>query len=395
MSWRKYDLWKAGIIAIGVLLLLVLMTLVSVSVADATVGTLGLATPGAAQVTPTVDSTMTALNKEKLVQDMDQQQHTLENWFWNYGTALVSSLVLAVAGAFTLFRYLRDQRNEREKQREDRQNERERRAEERFQKVVEGLGSEREEARVGAAITLRTFLLPGYEQFYRQVFDLAVAHLRLPRTSKLQEEENIPLPLNTLNQALIVVFKEAFPLARSENERSRQALDATGIQLDNSFLEDADLKKVWMPRASLREANLWGADLRGAILWRANLSGAKLRYTNLSDADLWKVNFSGTELKDANLSNANLKKTNLEDALTLKNTDLRRATGLTKDQLEACKAKGAIIDEDATTVPPQAAAAPTTPPQNTDAQTPSTQVSLPTPDTDGSSGVPSRPSTQT
>jgi hypothetical protein len=37
---------------------------------------------------------------------------------------------------------------------------------------------------------------------------------------------------------------------------------------------------------------------------------------------------------------------NLEEALSLKDTDLRRVIGLTKEQLEACKAKGAIIDED-------------------------------------------------
>jgi hypothetical protein len=45
-------------------------------------GTLGLAAlvTITLQATPTEDATVTALNKEKLLQDVDQQQHTLGNW---------------------------------------------------------------------------------------------------------------------------------------------------------------------------------------------------------------------------------------------------------------------------------------------------------------------------
>src|SRR5204862_5651299 len=98
-------------------------------------------------------------------------------------------------------RWLEDREAERERrdaeqQRwlKDQEAEREKRAEERFQAVVEGLGSEREEAKVGAAITLRTFLRPGYEQFYTQVFDLAVAHLR-PLSNSHSPEEDPGTPL--------------------------------------------------------------------------------------------------------------------------------------------------------------------------------------------------------
>jgi len=81
---------------------------------------------------------------------------------------------------------------------------------------------------------LRTFLGPDYKQFYRQAFDLAVAHLRLPRTLKppgdpdripqSPEDTNTPLPLTTFRQALIVVFKEAFPLARIQENGTSQSL---------------------------------------------------------------------------------------------------------------------------------------------------------------------------
>jgi len=98
-------------------------------------------------------------------------------------------------------------------------------------------------------------------------------------------------------------IKEAFPLARSQNKGGPQSLDATGIQLDSAYMREVDLKQVWMPQASLRKVDLL--------------------------------------------------KANLEDVLFLKGTVLRGVKGLTKEQLETCKARGAIIDEDSTTSPSQ------------------------------------------
>lgn len=109
-----------------------------------------------AQGTPAVDPTVAELQKENL-------QHQ-NNWFWNNTTPLLSTLLSIFAVVFTalfsLYRWRRDQRIERERRTEDQHIEREKRDEERFQAVVTGLGSEKVEARVGAAIMLRTFLQP-------------------------------------------------------------------------------------------------------------------------------------------------------------------------------------------------------------------------------------------
>ena len=346
MCWLKRDLWKAGIAYAGMLIFLVLTVWFPISATDAHEGVLGLTTSAAVQATPTEDATATELNKEKLAQEVQQLKNqnapNLFDWFQTNAAVLLSTLVVVIGGLIGLFRWLGDRRAEQEKWREDqrseqekraeeqrrwledRQAEREKRAEEHFQAVVEGLGSEREEARIGAAITLRTFLRPGNEQYYIQCFDLAVAHLRLPRTSDPREDSHGTLPLTTLSQALIVAFKEAFPLARIQHKGSPQSLDATRIQLDNAYLEGADLKQVWMPDASLRGANLWGVDLSGAILWRTDLSGANLRKVNLSGADLWGANFKGAYLRKANLSGANFKKAKLSSA-DLSSTNLRGA----------------------------------------------------------------------
>jgi uncharacterized protein YjbI with pentapeptide repeats len=457
MRWLKRDIWKAGIALVGMLLLLVLMVWVPASAADAYKGASGLATPilGTVQATPTIDATVTELNKEKLAQEVQQLKNQnspdLFSWLQTNAAVLLSTLVVVIGGLIGLFRWLGDRRDEQEKRREDqrseqekraeeqkrwledRQAEREKQAEERFQAVVEGLGSEREEARIGAAITLRTFLRPGYEQFYIQCFDLAVAHLRLPRTSDPREDSHGALPLTTLRQALIVAFKEAFPLARSQHKGSPQSLDTTRIQLDNAYLEGADLKQAWMPDTSLRGTNLWGVDLSGANLRKANLSGADLWGANFNGAYLRKANLSGANLRKANLSNADLSATNLrgdhlsdanlsrvnlsrrgsrgesnlippdlsnanpEDAQTLEGTDLREVIGLTKEQLEACKAKGAIIDEDTTTSPPPSIVSPPAQSQSNDGQappaTPAAQLNTPPPHTDGSNTPSSQQST--
>jgi hypothetical protein len=91
--------------------------------------------------------------------------------------------VIVIGALVGLWRWRRDQHTEREK-----------RAEERFQAAVTGLGDEKEGARIGAAILLRTFLRPGYEQFYTQAFDLAVANLRLPRAPQPPADPDVPLP---------------------------------------------------------------------------------------------------------------------------------------------------------------------------------------------------------
>jgi uncharacterized protein YjbI with pentapeptide repeats len=471
MRGLKRDLWKAGIAIAGMLFLLLLMTWIPASAAGAEARTSGFAGPGTVQATPTEDATVTALNKEKLAQEVKQLQQandrSFSQWLWVYSSTLFSTFAIVGAGLFTLIRWLDDRQKERKKQDEERQADLQKQEKERFEalsSVITGLGDEKEGTRVGAAIMLRTiFLRPGYEQFYTQIFQLVVANLRLLRTPNPPEDPAAPLPLTALSQALITAFMEAFPLARDQEKKTVgtklatneykvrsthpapvtissteiRSLNALGILLDNEFLWYADLKQAWMPQASLRrtdltgadlseanlyaanlsEAYLWETNLSGATLWQANLCKADLRGTNLSRASLLEANLSeaslqqvdlrGADLSEANLSRAslqqvdfrgaNLSKANPEDALSLTNTDLRGVKGLTKEQLEACKAKGAIIDEDPTTSPPKPTVAPSPSPQSNNAQAPSAppaQGSTPTPETGESSTPSSKPGPQ-
>jgi hypothetical protein len=134
MHWLKRDKWKTGIAIAGMLLLLVLMVWVPVSAAGAYEGASGLTTPVTVQATPTEDATVTALNKEKLAQEVQQLEKQNEpdflGWLRANAAVLLSTLVVVIGGLIGLFRWLGDRRDEQEKRREDQHSEQEKRAEE-------------------------------------------------------------------------------------------------------------------------------------------------------------------------------------------------------------------------------------------------------------------------
>ncbi|GCF08639.1 pentapeptide repeat-containing protein [Dictyobacter arantiisoli] len=289
-----------------------------------------------------MDATVTALQKEQLAQQVEQLKNQNS---WSAWTNLATPLSILIGLSTVLggvWRYLRDQQAEREKryeaerqQRVDQQAEREKQVEERFQKVVEGLGSTSEASQVGAAILLRTFVREGkgYEQFYSQAFDLAVAHLRLRTINP-----KVPEPLTSLSQALVTVLKESYPLARDWLKEHPRYLDAARIQLDHAYLSSADLQRFWIPKASLRKATLRSTNLRKANLNGVNFSGANLCGANLAGADLY-----GANLCEADLNGADLTNVDLSTVKVWTNARLYNVKGVTQAQLEACKEKGAII----------------------------------------------------
>ncbi len=340
MNWRTFTHISALVLVSCVQLGALLLWITAPVAAHARTAAVSAA---GAQDTPTVDATVTALQKEQLAQQVEQLK---EQNFWAAWTNLATPLSILV-GLLTVlggvWRYLRDQRAEREKQHEverqrlaDRQAEREKQAEERFQKVVEGLGNASEASQVGAAILLRTFLRKneGYEQFYSQAFDLAVAHLRLRNV-----DATTPEPLTSLSQALVTVLKESYPLARDWLGQHPRYFDAARIQLDHAYLSGADLRRIWIPKAHLRKATLRSTDLSRANLNGVDLYGANLCGANLNGADLY-----GASLAEADLNAADLSNVNVTTVKIWTNARLHNVKGLTKAQLELCKAKGAITD---------------------------------------------------
>jgi uncharacterized protein YjbI with pentapeptide repeats len=84
----------------------------------------------------------------------------------------------------------------------------------------------------------------------------------------------------------------------------------------------------------------------------------KQRRQGLTRVDLTWAILTGAIVVGANLTEVDLDNTNIEDARSLLDTNLHGVRGLTKEQLEACKAKGAIVDGGSATSAPQMSAAP-------------------------------------
>jgi uncharacterized protein YjbI with pentapeptide repeats len=260
---------------------------------------------------------------------------------------------------------LNDLRIENERRREDQRIDREKRDEDRFQTVVSGLGSKDIEARTGAAIMLQTFLDPNYKEsyqrFYPQIFNLTVAHLRLREV-----EPGNPQP-DSLNQALIRVFKDSVPLmiellnlevvaAKSDltseltlMHAPYRFMDARGVRLDGADFFVSILKYIHLRGASLIQANLYGtnlerADLGGVNLTRAYLRGANLERANLSGANLTGTDLTWAKLKGADLSGADLTGANPETA-HLSGAKMYNVKGYDDEvKCQQCKDQGAIFD---------------------------------------------------
>lgn len=122
-----------------------------------------------------------------------------------------------------------------------------------------------------------------------------------------------------------------FPKANSKIEQDIQAALSVIGRRKHSF-ESKDLSPLDMQGTFLREANLKGANLRfanlqGADLEKANLQGADLRLANIQGANLKKAYFQGADLKGADLKGANL-----QDA-DFKGVNLEGTKGLSIPQL--------------------------------------------------------------
>ena len=288
---------KVGIIIAFISLLLLLMTWIPTAFASSQkqvsvlVYSTALQSPTPIpQSTPTVDPTITALNKqqlkEQIVQLQLQNERSFSAWFWTSGASLLAAIIALAVGflGFTQWRgTFTDQRN---KDRKDRYADRQKREEDSFQKVVEELGSDKESAQVSGAIMLHTFLEPTYKRFFRQVFELAVAYLQFQRPNQdstlwfQQSDTDAYKPPSPLSQALASVFKRSFPKVRDDLKKhdpqfESKNLDARGIHLENADLYQADLEQVWLPYAFLHNA----------YLEKANLSGAQVGYADLTHAN--------------------------------------------------------------------------------------------------------------
>jgi hypothetical protein len=99
-------------------------------------------------------------------------------------------------------------------------------------------------------------------------------------------------------------------------ELNEDHVPLVGVDVSDSFLQEARLE-----HADLRRSNFHGADLKDADLRGSNFEESSLIYANLRNAHLNDVNFTAANLHDSDLSEAVLTGANLERA-NLRDSDL-------------------------------------------------------------------------
>lgn len=297
-----------------------------------------------------------ALEVTKLRLENENSVRNLSTWrgWLNLLYGNVTLITALIAGSWVLYTYLAERRKERLE-----------REEERFENIVKGLGSEHGQEQVSAAVLLPTFLRPGYERFYVQVFNLAAGNLRVRLPSEGGAVRPLSLSQNSgdtrdsllqrsLRRTLISIFRESFPKAREVVLRQHKAmlkekddaallmrshLNASSVCLDGAYLDSADFNWAWMREASMQGTSLRGAKLENAVLEASSMVYAELGQADLSNANLKGVDFTGAKLTHADLSEALIDEANFDKAempkIKIRNTTAISAQFSNSDLTEA------------------------------------------------------------
>jgi Pentapeptide repeats (8 copies) len=273
--------------------------------------------PVTVQGTPTPDlqATKTALEIQSDQLTIQKQQTDNRFAFWTDVGTPVSVLITGVLGT-TGYLYNRNKdRKDRFTQEENRRIEREKRDEDRFQEAVLALG--KDETKLGAATTLRTFLgeknKESYKRFNQQIFDLSVGFLRLRKV-----DQNNPEP-DPFYREIIRLFCESTPRIRE--------------MLNLQTLSQSNVLKFYNKQRKFFNAS------------HIHLENADLIETDLSLADLSLADLTGAGLIETDLTEANLTGANPEDASTLQSTNMWNVKNYDDpEKRQKCKDKGATFD---------------------------------------------------
>ena len=176
----------------------------------------------------------------------------------------------------------------------------------RLKNAIEHLGHESDSVRLGGAYELFHLVEdPENEEWRRMVFDILCAHIRRTTGENKYRETHKSKPSEEVQSLLTLLFvqkHEVFKDLRINLEES---------WLNGANLKDARLAKAVLNRAHLRTAQLVRAQLQSAELHEAHmqealLACAKLQRTLLNSARLQGAALAGAELQGAKLDKAQL-----------------------------------------------------------------------------------------
>jgi len=123
-------------------------------------------------------------------------------------------------------------------------------------------------------------------------------------------------------------------------------LGETKINLENCFLDNANLKDVRLIKSNLDWASFKNADLQNSILESSCFEKTGFSQANLKEANLREGVFKGTDFRGADLSDVNLSNVNIESHFPKDWLDRgREKTDMTSCRLIGTKFNNSIISD--------------------------------------------------
>ena len=166
------------------------------------------------------------------------------------------------------------------------------RQQERFKNAIEHLGHESAAVRLGGRYDLFN-LAKETAELRQTVLDIFCTHIRQATSEDDYREQHRTRPSLEIQDLLVLIFV-----------REPDVFEGLRVDLEDSWLQGADLRK----------ARLWNANLRSARLYKALLCDARLERATLVQADLRGALLCGASLREANLRDARMEACNLHGA---------------------------------------------------------------------------------
>ena len=233
---------------------------------------------------------------------------------------------------------------------------------ERFKSAIRNLGHNEASVRIASFYQFYYLAKDQPDNFRKSVFDILCSYLRaMPHDQSHTTKEDKEHPTEECQTLLNILFK-----SDDKHVFAKFQADLRKSYLVRANLSDANFLDANLSYSNLSKAGLWRANLSDAILVHTNLSHADLSHAilqnamfvhaNLSDAAFVDSDLSGAVFSEANLSKANLfnavfvganfqgaqlKGANLIEVRSIRNANFRGAKigdrPITKDDLPTDK----------------------------------------------------------
>ena len=190
----------------------------------------------------------------------------------------------------------------------------------RLKNAIEHLGHESDSVRLGGAYEL-FHLAEDTEDLRQTVLDILCAHIRQTTSEDKYREKHKSKPSEEIQSLLTLLFvqkHEAFKGCHINLQESwLNGADIRGAHLEKAILTKSYLQGTILYKAHLQNANFRDAYLQGAQLNNTHLQGAKFFGTRLQGARLAHASLQGAQLENTHLQEANLYSANLQGASSM------------------------------------------------------------------------------